>query len=141
MTAKFMSWSPTRTKTSSGWSGARLAKSLIRPPIAQKQRHQPVLGPATGANGGCTENAPAAQGQAAPKNTFIQPWDDGLPTQTAAYPGTPVGIQGQTGQPYMTLFTMDPTTGYLTYQATIKIDDHKSTNGPAIPPGVAGPHA
>jgi hypothetical protein len=39
----------------------------------------------------------------------------------------------------MTLFTMDPTTGYLTYQATIKIDDHQSTNGPAIPPGVAGP--
>ena len=41
----------------------------------------------------------------------------------------------------MTLFTMDPTTGYLTYQATIKIDDHQSTNGPAIPPGVAGPSA
>jgi hypothetical protein len=41
--------------------------------------------------------------------------------------------------PYMTLFTMDPVTGYLYYQATIKIDDHQSTNGPAIAPGVAGP--
>jgi hypothetical protein len=47
-----------------------------------------VLGPATGANGGCSENAPAAQGQGTPKNTFIQPWDDVIPaTQTAAYPG------------------------------------------------------
>ena len=51
-------------------------------------------------------------------------------------------IQGQTGQPYMTLFTMDPATGYLTYQATIKIDDHNATmvrrspgaNGPLVPP-------
>ena len=66
----------------------------------------PFLGPATGANGGCSENAPAAQNQSAPKNTFIQPWDDVVPTtQTAAYPGTPTGIQGQTGGPYMTLFT------------------------------------
>jgi hypothetical protein len=100
-----------------------------------------ILGPATGANGGCSENAPAAQGQGAPKNTFIQPWDDVIPVaQTAAYPGAPgPGIQGQTGGPYMTLFTMDRSNGYLYYQATIKIDDHNSTNGPAIPPGVAGP--
>jgi hypothetical protein len=34
---------------------------------------------------------------------------------------------------------LDPSTGFLTYQATLKIDDHNSTNGPAIPPGVAGP--
>jgi hypothetical protein len=62
----------------------------------------PFLGPATGANGGCSENAPAAQNQTPPqKNTFIQPWDDVIPTtQTAAYPGTPgsQGIQGQTGK-------------------------------------------
>jgi hypothetical protein len=32
----------------------------------------------------------------------------------------------------MTLFTMDPTTGYLTYQATISIDDHQSTSGAQI---------
>ena len=32
----------------------------------------------------------------------------------------------------MTLFVMDPTTGYLTYQATIKIDDHNATMGPTI---------
>jgi hypothetical protein len=77
-----------------------------------------TLGPATGANGGCSENAPAAQNQTSPKNTFIQPWDDVTPTaQTAAYPGNPgsQGIQGQVGLPYMTLFAMDPTTGYLYY--------------------------
>jgi hypothetical protein len=122
--------------------GCQLSQ-VFNPPTSCAQPNTPtpaVLGPATGANGGCSENAPAAQGQGAPKNTFIQPWDDVVPVaQTAAYPGAPTGIQGQTGYPYMTLFAMDPTTGYLYYQATIKIDDHESTNGPAIPPGVAGP--
>jgi hypothetical protein len=118
--------------------GCQLSQ-VFNPPTNCAETPQ-LLGPTTGANGGCSENAPAAQGQTAPKNTFIQPWDDVVPVaQTAAYPGTPVGIQGQTGGPYMTLFAMDPGTGYLYYQATIKIDDHQSTNGPAIPPGVAGP--
>jgi hypothetical protein len=102
-----------------------------------------TLGPATGATGGCSENAPPASNQSG-QGTFIQPWDDVTPTaQTAAYPGSPgpVGIQGQVGLPYMTLFTMDPTTGYLYYSATIRIDEHQSTNGPAIPPGVAGTNA
>jgi hypothetical protein len=86
-----------------------------------------ILGPSTGANGGCSENAPAAGSTTTVKPTSIQPWDDVIPS---GGPGT--GIQGLTGFPYMTLFTMDPTTGYLTYRATIRIDDHQSTSGAQI---------
>jgi hypothetical protein len=91
-----------------------------------------ILGPSNGTGGGCSENAPSAGSPMAASN--IQPWDDEVPIGK-----TPAGIQGKTGFPYMTLFTMDTTNGYLTYQATIKVDDHQATNGAAIPPGVAGP--
>jgi hypothetical protein len=84
------------------------------------------MGPSSGGTGGCTENAPPASNQANTP-TVIQPWDDFVAVKS---PNT--FNQGQTGQPYMTLFVMDPTTGYLTYQATIKIDDHNATMGSTI---------
>jgi hypothetical protein len=117
--------------------GCQLSQ-VFSPPTSCAQT-PPLLGPATGANGGCSENGLAANAQNG-NPTFIQPWDDVTPVNPAAGYATPgTGVQGQTGGPYLTLFSMDPGTGHLTYQATIKIDDHNSTNGPAIPPGVAGP--
>jgi hypothetical protein len=113
---------------------------VFSPPTSCAEAGTAYLGPATGANGGCSENAPAAGTTTTVKPTNIQPWDDVQPVTPVNGIGTPgTGIQGQTGQPYMTLFTMDPATGYLTYQATIKIDDHQSTNGPLIAPGANGP--
>ncbi len=107
--------------------GVSCQEKLTAPNVA-------ILGPTTGANGGCSENAPAAGSTTSVKPTVINPWDDVIPSG-----GPAAGIQGQTGSPYMTLFTMDPTTGYLTYRATIKIDDHNSTNGAAIGTGSTGP--
>ena len=114
---------------------------VFSPPTSCAQRDntpnpgKAVLGPATGANGGCSENGTAANGQTV-TGTFIQPWDDVTPVTPAAGIGTTnqTIIQGQTGGPYMTLFSMDPATGYLTYQATIKVDDHQLYQRSEDPP-------
>jgi hypothetical protein len=85
------------------------------------------IGPSNGGTGGCSEGFPTAKSPIS-TTTVLQPWDDFVAVST---PGTNFN-QGQTGQGYMTLFTMDPTTGYLSYQATIKVDDHNATMGPTI---------
>jgi hypothetical protein len=120
--------------------GCKIGQVFNPPTTCAETASADSIGPSNGANGGCSENAPAAGTTTSVSSTNINPWDDAQPltSNPAGNAIVPKGIQGQAGQPYMTLFTMDPTTGYLYYQASIKIDDHNSTNGPAIPPGVAG---
>ncbi len=53
-------------------------------------------------------------------------------TTTAGNPWTEPGSgtsKGTTSYPYMTLFTMNTTNGYLTYHATIKVDDRNIVSG------------
>ena len=120
--------------------GCKIGQVFNPPTTCAETASADSIGPATGANGGCSENAPAAGTTTTVTSTNINPWDDGLPlTSPAGGPIVPKGIQGQTASPMLTLFAMDTTTGYLYYQATIKVDDHNATNGPAIPPGIPGP--
>jgi len=57
-----------------------------------------------------------------------QPWTE---------PGTGTA-KGTTSYPYMTLFTMNTTTGHLTYQATIKVDDRNQISGDITTAGFFG---
>jgi hypothetical protein len=60
---------------------------------------------------------------------------------TAGHPWTELGagtVKGTTSYPYMTLFTMNTTSGHLTYQATIKVDDRNQISGDITTAGFFG---
>jgi hypothetical protein len=99
--------------------GCKIGQVFNPPTTCAETASADSIGPATGANGGCSENAPAAGTTTTVTSTNINPWDDGLPlTSPAGGPIVPKGIQGQTASPMLTLFAMDTTTGYLYYTLT-----------------------